>query len=532
MVLGLALFFVAAAARHAMPQEAPTFPAGIELVRIDVVVIDREGWPVTGLTAADFEITEKGQPHRIASFEPIVVRPTPTSAWTESPTPVPVSEPLAHSSDQNRCFLVFFDDVHVDAPHSERVRVELVRFLQREMRDGDWVRILAPAAGLDWTARTPFEYQQIPTAVRRLKGELVRDPFRDGITDFEAMNSVEYGSGSNDSRSGVPSASTGGGPDSRGRVQRSLMAASQVAEERYAVAKRRVRRTLAALTEAVTSLGNFRGRKSLILYSEGFIKAPHMREYDQVVGLARAAHVAIYFVDAQGLTSGLTGADDDSATANPVIRLETESGGASYLAIATGGRASISNDLTGLFREAAIESSAYYLLGFEPSAGGPGDRKIKVRVLRDGLRVLAPDRYVVGPVTITGRKKETPAAVQAVASVADATDLRPRVATSFLAPARGQETTTTFAIELDPDQTIARQLDLLIEARPLGRGKPLRDSALFTVPARSGPARFTREMRLPPGVWQARVVLRDVRTGRLGSVLHTFEVPSPDGLRR
>jgi len=40
MVLGLALLFGTAAARHAMPQEAPTFPAGIELVRIDVVAID------------------------------------------------------------------------------------------------------------------------------------------------------------------------------------------------------------------------------------------------------------------------------------------------------------------------------------------------------------------------------------------------------------------------------------------------------------------------------------------------------------
>jgi len=353
---------------------------------------------------------------------------------------------------------------------------------------------------------------------------LVRDPFRDGISDFESMNSVEYGRGANDSRGSVPSASSGDAPDSSGRVQRSLIAPSLVSQERYEIAKRRVRRTLAALTEAVASLGNFRGRKSLILYSEGFIKALHMREYDQVAELARAAHAAIYFVDAQGLTSGLTGADDDSATSSPILRLETEGGGASYLAIATGGRASLSNDLTGLFREAAVESSAYYLLGFQPSAGGPGDRKIKVRVLRDGLRVLAPDRYVVGPVTIKGRK-EAPAAIQAVASVADATDLRPRVATSFAAPARGQESATTFAIELDPDPAIGRQFDLLIEARPLGRGNPLRDSALFTLPARSGPASFTREMRLRPGVWQARVVVRDVRTGKLGSVLHTFEVP-------
>ncbi len=41
----------------------------------------------------------------------------------------------------------------------------------------------------------------------------------------------------------------------------------------------------------------------------------------------------------------------------------------------------------------------------------------------------------------------------------------------------------------------------------------------------------TRELHLRPGVWQARVVIRDAGTERLGSALHTFEVPSGAGLR-
>jgi hypothetical protein len=41
----------------------------------------------------------------------------------------------------------------------------------------------------------------------------------------------------------------------------------------------------------------------------------------------------------------------------------------------------------------------------------------------------------------------------------------------------------------------------------------------------------TRELRLAPGVWQARVVVRDARTDAVGSALHTFEVPATAGLR-
>ena len=55
-------------------QEPPRFPATAEIVRIDAVVVDEAGRPVTGLTAADFAIEENGKPREIASFEPIVVQ--------------------------------------------------------------------------------------------------------------------------------------------------------------------------------------------------------------------------------------------------------------------------------------------------------------------------------------------------------------------------------------------------------------------------------------------------------------------------
>ncbi len=38
-----------------------------------------------------------------------------------------------------------------------------------------------------------------------------------------------------------------------------------------------------------------------------------------------------------------------------------------------------------------------------------------------------------------------------------------------------------------------------------------------------------RELSLGPGLWQARVVVQDVDTGEVGSLHHTFDVPSPSG---
>ena len=95
-----------------------------------MVVLDKEGKPVTGLTAADFEVTESGKPHEIASFEPVVVR-SPASPATdrELPVPPPVSSSVVPLPEESRYFLIFFDDVHVTAPFAQRVRAQLIPFL-------------------------------------------------------------------------------------------------------------------------------------------------------------------------------------------------------------------------------------------------------------------------------------------------------------------------------------------------------------------------------------------------------------------
>src|SRR3954471_24660215 len=61
----IALFAVAAASVGAAQQ---TFRTEVDLVHFGVVVTDKQGAPINGLTADDFEIKEAGKPQTIKFF--------------------------------------------------------------------------------------------------------------------------------------------------------------------------------------------------------------------------------------------------------------------------------------------------------------------------------------------------------------------------------------------------------------------------------------------------------------------------------
>jgi hypothetical protein len=280
------------------------------------------------------------------------------------------------------------------------------------------------------------------------------------------------------------------------------------------------------LKEAIASFAAFRGRKSAFVYSEGFIKSPDLGDYEAVAALARSTRTTLYTIDPRRLVTGAQtleyGLGSDARTS--IATQQDETGGSDYVALATGGRASRATDPTTLFREVALEASAYYLIGFDPPAGPAGERKLRIETRRPGARVHALDRYVAGE---SAPPAAAPTIEEALASVFDATDLRLRVGAAASADKPGA---TVVAVLFERKASDGeRTLDFRIEARPLGKGEPVRDGGEITLPPADRPAVAKRSLSLRPGIWQARVVARDRNTGAVGSVLHTFEVAEPAG---
>jgi VWFA-related protein len=513
--------------------------SGVELVRLDAVVLDGET-PVSGLTVDDFIVEDEGKPQRILSFEPVIVRQESSASIMGLPTPTvaPPSISSLPEAEEGRHLLIFFDDIHVSTVSAEFVRRQLGPYLLNELRDGDVVTLVAPQTGLWWTARNPYEYAQLETVLAGLGGHLVRDPFinasrRDrSVTEWEAMARVErISEGPLPITNLLPGADqTGAGPTlGMGIFGDSGSKRTLLHEEVYARAQDRIQRTLTVLERAVAALEGFRGHKSLVLFSEGFILSPNLKDrYDGAIDAALRARVAVHLVDPQGPTSGGKDASYGGPTelaGHEGVRRELQVAGTMHVVSSTGGQ-----EFVGIVkgvRQALVGSSNYYLIGYQMPDGDKTERQVKVRVKRDGFRVLAPQRYFTQP-----RAQPRNAADATLDAVYDATALPLRVRSLLGGATPNGDVEATLVVEVgslkgeDPGT-----LDVSVEARLATGGRALRGRYATELSSEAGAALTNVGLKLQPGVWQARIVVNEASTGRTGSVLHTFDVSPGAGLR-
>lgn len=109
----VAAMFVGAPAALTQTQRPPVFRAATESVQIDVVVTDRQGQPVHGLTAADFVVLDRRRAQEISTFEEVRHAPTPAPD-PERVLPPGVKDAVAsnRTAQAERLVVVLLDDLH------------------------------------------------------------------------------------------------------------------------------------------------------------------------------------------------------------------------------------------------------------------------------------------------------------------------------------------------------------------------------------------------------------------------------------
>ena len=605
----VALPLLAAVASAQEPREVPTFPSRTELVTVDAVVLDDRGRPVRGLTAQDFALTEDGRPQAIVSFE--AIDPGVTEARAEAnAAPGPVATNLAPARTGAASFVLLVDDMSLAPSRESVVRGAIGRFFADGVRDGDELIYATTSGDAWWAARMPEGREDVLSLTARLRGRSLGDNGSDAISEWEAFRITRSESrvgevsgggasagpptGSLAPQPGQPTAAVAGASMTQRVVNRyyqnrvcipDLPAATPPsvcrglvfarAEQVDARRRNRTRDTLAAVDRAVFALTGVRGRKALLMLTEGFLNDPDVDLAREVAGRCREANIAVYSLDVRGLMTGLATAESGAPNNSTELALmqveqtDAQVGGSDGLADDTGGFAlRNTNDLGAGALRVAEESRVYYLLGYAPPEGkGPRDwRRLQVKVTSPGLTVRARKGYTLRTTAemvaaaesrLAAERKPTaplvPADVARALAGVRATDAIPLRAMAYSLEGRPDGTVRTLvAVEADMsrlanlggedrprtvvmvsiaaahrDSGRVQRLDQRIEVEATSARTGGRASAAWD----EGWLALSRDFDLAPGVNQARIVIRDEFLGRLGSLTLRFVVPPPSGLR-
>ncbi len=555
------------------PEGGPTttFPAQIDMVTVDAVVSDKKGVTATALKKEDFIVTEDGVPQTIVSFDAIQVPPAPAATPKAAPR---VSTNVGREEKSGRSFVVVFDDINLTPMMSQRAKGAVAEFLKSGVREGDRVLLVATGGAAWWSTRMESGRDQLLALLKRLDGRYIPDTSNERITDYEAMRINVYHDPQVMERVrrrydnyGITNGNASGPSGGAGTDQSSLddpMVMGKATEVYYQATSRN-RITLEILERVLQALSETRGRKSVILVSQGFIYDPNLDDFKRVVQATRRANAAIYFLDTRGLEAmpvAMTAQFGPALPAQDMGYAFTEnieaSEGAESIAADSGGFAvRNTNDLNKGIQRIADESRMYYMIGYNPSntARDGKFRKIQVKLApgadKKGLQVRARKGYYApseGKTAFTPKPGAIDPVFQgAVDSPFDRDDIPMRMTAYVFDETLLGKSQALIATDFDvrsltfeeKEKRFYDTIEFLLVVAHRETGEFFRYDQKVDLKLQATTREklqktwfpVIRDFELKPGGYQAKMVVREKSTGRIGTLVHEFEVPDPSTFR-
>jgi VWFA-related protein len=515
-------------------QQPPTIRTGINYVRVDVIVTDKDGKPVLDLNQDEFAVSEDGKPQKVDSFSVVKVDAA------ETPDGGP---PRAIRSDFDeeheaaradvRLFVILLDDYHVKRGNDLAVKRPLTEFIQNQLGPADMLAIMYPLTPID-DIHFSRDRESAISAIEHFEGRKF---------DYRPRNVME---------------------------EKYAMYPAQTVE--------RVRNqiTMDALKAAAFRMAALReGRKSIIFVSEGFTSllpsqlsdpiasmpgfgnpnrtnaqaaqatpqqemmalADTLSDMNRMYGDLNRQNTSVYPVDPRGLAPFEYDINQSVGIQQDAKSLRETLDSLHSIAANTDGRAIVNrNDLATGMKQIIRDSSGYYLLGYN-STQAPMDGKfhsIKVAVKRRGVDVRARKGYWAYTPEDAARAeapKKTDVVTPVMTALSDlAAPMRDRSAHFWVGTSRGNDGKTKVTFLWEPvgptpgqprEQDSAARVALTAidpDGRPVFRGKLPEDGA--------APKGGATSFEVPPG----RLTLKMVVEGSRGQVIDATnrDVTVPD----
>jgi VWFA-related protein len=536
-----------------------------ELVQTDVMVFDKQGKFVNGLTVDKFELRIDGKPRAIDGFEQITAGSNEESqlAAARGVSTLNLKRPVP--LDRGRIVFFYIDDFHMDLTGIQSAKKVISSFIEKDMGQNDQVAIASASGQIGFLQQLTNDRMVLRTALDRLKMKSYysRDDTRPPMSEYEAelieqhdrdvlevfvMETMRL-------NPGITRESAESMVQSRARVIQSY--AAQVSQN-----------SLTPLEGLIKTARNLPGRKVVFFLSGGFLIRNRQRDLiskmRDITYAAAKSGVVIYSMDARGLISSMSDASTESVfdTSGRLDRAKhgeilAMQDGMNALAVDTGGKAIFNtNDLRLGLAPALKETSTYYLIAWKPDAESQKQsrfRNVEVKVsgrsdltvrVRKGYFDLAPAPATVAKAptqpsvpqsapaklreSLTAPYPERSLPVLLSADYYDVADKGPVVSTAIQMPGeflvfgeqpdgKIQAIIDLSGIFLDEKGVIKSSfMERIVTTAPsLEATKDNRNDITFTYPA-----------RLTPGLYQVRVAARDEKSNKIGSAHAWIEIPN------
>jgi VWFA-related protein len=535
----------------------------VQLVNVEAWVTDRKGQPVTGLTAADFEILEDGKPVAITHFaeidggrevlagvERVLAAQGPEEASSEAPPEPPAVDP--------HHLVIYFDQLHLKTAGRNRLIGDLRDFLAAEAVSAERVLILTQDYGLTTEVTFGSTWQEIDAALERI----TKTAPAGGRVALEKRLALQR------LQDGWRLCKDVGGSDP---CDCFLPRAGKEVELFARESRERISATMDHLASAASFLSGVPGVKTMLYLSDsletspgadllsftrgvcpvqeqspGFIVSDQLGlAFRRLTRHANANRVTIYSLQAAGLEGSFTGSAAQVALDSQGIRgLDTavrvnERDGLANLAAETGGRAVFNrNDFDVELTKIGREMTSYYSLAYEPLHGGDElehqievrvkDRKLRVRHRR-GYRDKNPDARMterLGGAVYLGLVDNPMGVRLGAGEIRSAAKGRVTIPLHIMVPAAS-------VAFLPEEDSLAAHLSVQIGTRSTKNDKGIFEHSAFRI--RRSTADETEmvgvvmELTLPEGVHVVAVGLRDDATRQSSIVTTTLDLLAAAG---
>ena len=522
------------------------------LIQLDVVVTDKKGNQVTDLKPEDFEVYENGKKQIITNFSYISANPaSPSTDTAKAANNFPVPPAKLKLEQIRRAYAIVVDDLGLSFENVPAVKQSLKKFVNEQVQTGDLVAILRTGSGIGALQSFTADKRQLLAAVEKIRWN---PQGRGGIGSFAPIVPTlkEQRDGT-----GVQ------GAEADEEFQKQI---DEFRSDNFSAG------TLGALSYIIRGMRELPGRKSVILFSEGFQsikkdngRVTQTRTLDSlriIADLANRSSVIFYTLDPRGLqVPGMLTAEDKTFNLSADViagKLEARNDelvdtqqSLRYLASETGGLSFINQNNFNLGLQRALnDQQGYYLIGYQPDAATFDPKKNKfnkfsVKLKRENLTA----RYRSGFFGITDKNitavKETPQQqiYNALTSPFGAGDIALNLNTLFADDETGGNFIRSLVnieardLKFTEEADGTRKANFDIIAMTFGdNGAPVDQTAKnYTIRVGEKAYRkilekgFVYNLLVPvkkPGAYQFRIALRDSGSGQIGSASQFIEVPN------